>query len=126
MRRLLAILALGVPLLVGCGDHASATPESSCTPPPGGRCAGDVAWPGAIHVSSDGRRLTGIVSCGGTLTETETTDRVTIRLHVGAMGPGTMSCARVRVGVGLSAPLGDRTVVDAVSSRTVHVIHARA
>jgi len=91
-------------------------------PPAGGRCAADVAWPGPIELSADGRRLHGIVLCGGTLHASESADRVTIRLHVGALGAGVMSCARVDVGVSLAAPLGSRTVVDAVSGHDVRVV----
>jgi hypothetical protein len=123
MKRLLATMALGMALLSACGAHAVATPKpaDSCTPPAGGRCAGDVPWGRSIIVSADGRQLGGIVLCGGTLHATETDDRVTIRLHVGAMGPGTMTCARVSVEVTLREPLGTRTVVDAVTGRTVQV-----
>jgi hypothetical protein len=115
---LLLLLALG-----GCrwAGHTEAH-ESSCTPPAGGRCAADVAWPGPIDLSPDGRRLHGNVLCGGSLHATESGSRVVIRLHVGAMGPGTMACARVDVGVRLSEPLGSRTVVDAVSGSRVQVV----
>jgi hypothetical protein len=126
-RRLLLPLLLLVVAVSGCASHA-ATPRvdptpspASCSPPAGGRCAADVAWPRAIHLSSDGRRLHGRLICGGTLHAVETADRVTIRLHVSAMGPGTMSCAMIDVGVRLDSPLGDRVVVDAVSGRVVHV-----
>lgn len=74
-------------------------------------------------MSTDGRRLHGIVLCGGVLHATETSDRVTLRLHVGAMGPGAMSCARVDVGVQLHTPLGSRTVVDGVSGNAIRVMH---
>jgi hypothetical protein len=72
-------------------------------------------------MSPDGRRLHGVVLCGGTLRATESADRVTITLHVGAMGPGMMSCAMVDVSVRLATPLGDRTVVDGVTGQVVHV-----
>jgi hypothetical protein len=75
-----------------------------------------------MHVSPDGRRLHGVVGCGGTLHATESADTVTITLHVGAMGPGMMSCAMVDVGVRLAHPLGSRTVVDAVSGHDVKVL----
>jgi hypothetical protein len=127
-RRLLLPLLLLVVALSGCASHATTAPHTqptpaptSCTPPPGGRCAADVAWPGPIHLSADGQRLHGIVNCGGTLRATESADTVTITLHVGRMGPGTMSCARVDVGVHLAAPLGQRTVVDGVSGKPVRV-----
>lgn len=129
-RRLLPSLLLLVVVLSGCASHAAAappadpTPTASCTPPAGGRCAADVRWPGAIHVSADGRRLHGVVGCGGTLHATETADTVTLTLHVGAMGPGTMSCAMVDVGVHLAAPLGQRTVVDGVSGAPLRVVGA--
>jgi hypothetical protein len=128
-RRLLVPLLLLLVALSGCASHAAAAPRPdptpspvSCTPPAGGRCAGDVGWPGAIHVSADGRRLHGIVNCGGTLHATETAETVTLTLHVGAMGGGSMSCARVDVGVRLSSPLGQRTVVDAVSGKSLRVV----
>ena len=122
MRRLLVAVLLAVSL-TGCTWRTGATPHAdSCTPPAGGRCAADVAWPGSIELSADGRRLHGIVLCGGTLHASESADRVTIRLHVGALGPGMMSCARVDVGVRLAAPLGSRTVVDAVSGHDVRVV----
>jgi hypothetical protein len=125
MTRLLVVLLTTV-VLSGCGAHAATAPTATkpaatCTPPAGGRCAADVAWTGTIGVSADGRHLGGVVLCGGTLHVTETGDRVTIRLHVGALGPGAMACARVPVQVALDAPLGHRVVVDAVSGRTVRV-----
>jgi hypothetical protein len=97
-------------------------PGDACSPPAGGRCAQDAGWRGPLLVTPDGRRLHQEIICGGVLHATETADQVTIRLHLDAMGPGTMSCARVDVGVRLETPLGDRTVVDAVSGRTVRVI----
>ncbi|MGY2873168.1 hypothetical protein ACVW00_000358 [Marmoricola sp. URHA0025 HA25] len=122
MRGLAVVVALGA-LLSACGApshiHLGGT---GCTPPAGGRCAADVAWPGPIELSADGRRLHGIVLCGGTLHATETSHRVTVGLHVGAMGAGTMSCARVDVGVRLAAPLASRTVVDAVSGAVLRVV----
>jgi hypothetical protein len=129
-RRLLAPLLLLVIALSGCAAHAATAPRtdptpspmSFCTPPAGGRCAADVAWPGSIRASADGRRLHGVINCGGTLRATETADTVTLTLHVGAMGPGTMSCARVDVGVHLASPLGQRTVVDGVSGSTLRVV----
>lgn len=128
-RRLLLPLLLLVIALSGCASHAAAAPHTqptptpaSCTPPAGGRCAADVAWSGPIHVSADGQRLHGAVGCGGTLRATESTDTVTITLHVGKMGPGTMSCALVDVGVHLKSPLGQRTVVDGVSGKSVRVV----
>jgi hypothetical protein len=117
-------------MLGGCGFALQGTggrPSATCTPPAGGRCAADVAWPGHILVTPDGRRLHGRVPCGGTLSlVAQTSSRVTIRLHVGAMGPGTMSCALPDVGVRLDAPLRGRTVYDAVSGRSVPVEVARA
>jgi hypothetical protein len=77
-----------------------------------------------ISLSTDGHRLHGVITCGGTLHATETDDTVTITLHVGAMGPGTMLCARVDVSVRLAQPLGQRTVVDAVSGRVIQVLSA--
>jgi hypothetical protein len=38
------------------------------------------------------------------------------------MGGGSMSCAMVDVGVRLSSPLGQRTVVDAVSGKSLRVV----
>jgi hypothetical protein len=128
-RRLLVPLLLLLLVVSGCASHAVAAPRpeptpsrAACTPPAGGRCAADVRWPGAIHVSADGRRLYGVINCGGTLKVTETADTVTLTLHVGAMGPGTMSCARVDVGVRLASPLGARSVVDAVSGTPLRVV----
>jgi hypothetical protein len=129
-RRLLLPLVLAVLALSGCAFGAAAAPNtaptpsptSTCTPPAGGRCAADVAWSGAIHVSPDGQRLHGVVGCGGTLRAIETADTVTITLHVGAMGPGMMSCAMVDVGVRLARPLGSRSVVDGVSGHDVTVL----
>ncbi len=129
-RRLLAPLLLLVIVLSGCAVHAATatrpdptpSPTSTCTPPPGGRCAADVAWPGLIRISADGRRLHGVVNCGGTLRATETADTVTLTLHVGKMGPGTMSCARVDVGVRLASPLNGRTVVDRVTGHRLRVV----
>jgi hypothetical protein len=130
-RRLLLPLLLLVLALSSCASHAATAPHvtptpspASCSPPAGGRCAADVAWPGSIQVSADGRRLHGVINCGGTLHATETSDKVTITLHIGAMGPGTLSCARVDVGVTLVAPLGPRTVIDGVSGKTLRVVGA--
>jgi hypothetical protein len=125
VKRLLVVL-LTTAVLSGCGTHAATVPTetepaAACTPPAGGRCAADVAWPGTIGVSADERHLGGFVLCGGSLHATATDDRVTIRLHVGALGPGAMACARVPVRVALDAPLGHRVVVDAVTGRTIRV-----
>ncbi|HEY3531374.1 MAG TPA: hypothetical protein VGK78_19685 [Nocardioides sp.] len=122
MRRLLAVVLLAA-ALSGCGGHATATPRTTCPPPAGGRCAQDIAWHGPIYLTPDGRRLHQLILCGGTLHATETTDSVTIRLHLGAIGAGAMSCAKVDVGVRLRAAVGDRTVVDSVSGRVVRVVH---
>lgn len=124
MKHLLPVLLLTTAALSGCGAHAATEPTAACTPPAGGRCAADVAWSGPIQVQPGGRRLQGVVQCGGTLRATETTDRVTITLHVGAVPAGAMSCARVVVGVSLADPLGSRTVVDSVSGRTIRVVPA--
>jgi hypothetical protein len=120
-RRLLPVLMLLL-ALTGCRWLTATEAASSCTPPAGGRCAGDVAWHGPIHLSADGRRLHARVSCGGVLHATENPTTVTVRLHVGAMGPGSMSCAVPDLGVRLASPLGDRTVVDAVSGQTLRVV----
>jgi hypothetical protein len=126
MRRLLSCAVLAV-ALTSCGSRDGSfvdgrPPPSSCTPPAGGRCAADVPWPGPIDVTTDGRLLHGIIDCGGTLTAvTQSSDRVTVRLHVDARGPGMMSCARVDVGVRLTDPLGGRPVYDAVSGRRIRV-----
>ena len=128
-RRLVVPLLLLVIALSGCAVHAATAPRtdptpsptSTCTPPAGGRCAADVAWPGSIQVSTDGRRLHGVINCGGSLRAVETADTVTLTLHVGAMSAGSMSCARVDVGVRLASPLGQRTVVDAVSGQRIRV-----
>jgi hypothetical protein len=126
-RSVLPALLLGA-VLAACGTTQSVEPKSgppaSCTPSPGGRCAGDVPWAGPLHVSADGRRLHGVVGCGGTLHATETGDTVTVTLHVGALGPGMMTCARVDVGVTLGQPLGRRHVVDGVSGQPVQVASA--
>jgi hypothetical protein len=126
MTRRLLLLLLVVIALAGCRWHAAAEPHAtaSCTPPVGGRCAGDVPWHGPILLSSDGRRLHARVNCGGVLHATQTDTTVTLRLHVGAMGPGSMSCAVPDIGVRLAAPLGDRTVVDAVGGGVVQVVRA--
>jgi hypothetical protein len=129
-RRLLAPLLLLVIALSGCAVHAATatrpdptpSPTSTCTPPAGGRCAADVAWRGSIQISADGRRHHGVIICGGTLRASETADTVTLTLHVAKLGPGMMSCARVDVGVRLASPLGQRTVVDAVSGKSLRVV----
>jgi hypothetical protein len=115
-------------VLAGCRQHGSdpqsgGPPPASCTPPPGGRCAADVAWTGPIDVSADGLRLHRMLPCGGTLHATETSDRVTLTLHVRAMPTGSLSCALVDVGVRLASPLGHRTVVDSVSGHTLRTVH---
>jgi hypothetical protein len=128
VRHSLATSAVAVLLLGGalsaCGGE-SAPSSVDCTPPAGGRCAADVAWPGPIYSSHGGQVLEGVILCGGTLHATETRGRVTIRLHVGAVGPGAMSCARVEVGIRLSAPVGHREVLDAVTGHAVHVVAGR-
>jgi len=123
-RRILAPLLLVVLALTACHGHTSSAPQAdpSCTPPVGGQCAGDVAWRGPLKISPDGRRLHGYVGCGGTLRADETAETVTITLHVAALGPGMRTCALADVGVQLASPLGDRTVVDAVSGQQVRVI----
>jgi hypothetical protein len=113
-------------VLTACSGHAAAAPvAAACTPPAGGRCAGDVPWPGPITLSADGTRLHGRVLCGGTLHATEQGDTVTIRLHVGAMRPGMMSCASVDVGTRLPTPLTHPEVVDATDGHRIPVDHAR-
>lgn len=127
MRRTIVVALLMGAILSACGAKQSVEvtgpppPSSSCTPSGGGRCAGDVPWTGRIHLSADGRRLHGIVNCGGTLHATETSDTVTLTLHVRALRPGMMSCARVDVGVTLAQPLGQRKVIDAVSGQPIQV-----
>jgi hypothetical protein len=125
MRRTVVIALLMGALLSACGAKRSvevtSPPPASCTPSPGGRCAADVAWTGRIQVSADGQRLHGLVNCGGTLHATETGDTVTLTLHVNALRPGMMSCARVDVGVTLDQPLGQREVLDGVSGRPIQV-----
>lgn len=122
-RRLLMPLILPVLALSGCRwPGPAASPSAPCSPPAGGRCAADVAWSAPIHLTPGGMRLHGDVGCGGVLHATETSDRVTITLHVGAVPAGAMSCAVVDVGVRLGAPLGSRSVVDGVSGRTVRVV----
>jgi hypothetical protein len=123
--------AIAVVALAGCAPalhgQAGPPPRATCTPPAGGRCAADVAWPGHILAGSRGRLLHGVINCGGTLAVVQqSASRVTVRLHVGAMGPGTMSCARVDVGARLSAPLGNRPVYDAVSGRRLQVDGSRS
>jgi hypothetical protein len=126
MHRLLPTLAVVALLVTGCGAHdvVTVTPPptlSTCAPPAGGRCAGNVAWRGPMTVTPDGRTLTGVVLCGGTFHATESRDRVMLRLHVGAIGPGAMLCARVDVRVTLARPLGGRRVYDAVSGDLVRI-----
>lgn len=84
-----------------------------------------MAWRGPIQLAPDGRTLHGIVLCGGTLDATESAGRVDLRLHVGAIGPGGMMCARARVSVRLSEPLGGRPVYDAVSGDRIAVVRAQ-
>ncbi len=124
MTRLLLLPLVMLLALTGCRWDGVAEPQAtaSCTPPAGGRCAADVAWHGPILLSAGGRRLHARVSCGGVLHATETPTTVTLRLHVGAMGPGSMSCAVPDIGVRLATPLGDRPVVDAVSGQTLRVV----
>lgn len=126
IRRSIAPVLLLVLALSGCASHAAVAPPPhptpGCSPPAGGRCAADVAWRGPIHLTSDGLRLHARVGCGGVLHESETADTVRIRLHVGKMPPGSMSCALLDVGVRLAAPLGNRTVVDAVTGSVVRVV----
>ena len=117
-------------VLAGCGHDVAGTtptghPTSSCSPPAGGRCAADVAWPGPISVAQGGRVLHGIINCGGTLAVLQqTADRVTVRLHVDAMGAGSMSCARVDVSAHLAAPLAGRPVYDEVTGHQIRVVGA--
>jgi hypothetical protein len=125
MRRTVVVALLMGAILSACGAKQSETatdpPPASCTPSAGGRCAADVPWTGRIQLSDGGRRLHGIVNCGGTLHAVETSDTVTLTLHVSALRPGMMSCARVDVGVTLAQPLGARKVVDAVSGQPIQV-----
>ncbi|HET9840523.1 MAG TPA: hypothetical protein VFQ01_00815 [Nocardioides sp.] len=124
-RRLLLAWVLLL-LLTGCRWHgAEGTKSTSCTPPAGGWCAQDSAWSGPIYLTRDGLRLHQVIICGGTLHASETADRVYLRLHLGAIGAGAMSCAKADVGVRLESPLGDRTVVDSVGGRVVRVVRGR-
>ena len=124
MIRLVLATLLAAPVLAGCGGHAEAKPPA-CASYGGGRCAEDVAWSGPIYLTRNGMRLHQVIICGGTLHASETADKVYLRLHLGEMGPGSMSCAKVDVGVRLAQPLGHRTVVDSVGHRAVHVSQGR-
>jgi len=122
-RRLLVPLLLVMLVLSACrGPAVAPRTDASCSPPAGGRCASDLAWRDPLQISADGRRLYGgRVACGGRLRAVETADRVTVTFHVSRMGPGTMTCALVDVGVRLASPLDGRPVYDAVSGRQIRV-----
>jgi hypothetical protein len=122
MSRVLGLLLLIAVVLTGCRWDASARPQASCSPAAGGRCAQDVPWHGSIDLTRNGHTLHGVIECGGTLHATETDTRVLIRLHVGAVGPGAMSCALVDVRVHLAEPLGSRVVYDTIGHHTVSVV----
>jgi hypothetical protein len=124
-RRLLLAWVLLL-VLTGCRWHGAEGPDSTfCIPPAGGRCAHDSAWSGPIYLTRDGLRLHQVIVCGGTLHASETADHVYLRLHLGAIGAGEMSCARADVGVRLASPLGDRTVLDSIGGHVIRVVRGR-
>lgn len=80
MRRMIPLLVVLVLTPLSACGLAWSRHAAECVPPAGGRCAADVAWSGPIEVSADGRRLHGIVLCGGVLHATETINRVILTL----------------------------------------------
>lgn len=94
-------------------------------PPAGGRCGGPEPLQ-AVSVGADDRRLATVVMCGGSLRLSETPNAVLVTYVASAVGPGAMSCARVRLTARLAAPLARRPVVDATSGDRVPVTQCTA
>lgn len=106
------------------GRHGSPTPRT-CTAPAGGRCPGaeqlSTALVGHLHLSRDGRTISGRFRCGGRMIERQTATRVTITYLASRVGPGALACALVPVSVRAASPIGAREIVDGVTQRPLHV-----
>jgi hypothetical protein len=121
IRRIPIIGAMCVLALAGCASNSQESPPraSSCTPPAGGRCAGPegvgAALVGDLSAGKDGRTIRGRFQCGGQLEASETPQRITVTYVASQVRAGAMLCALVPLSVHLAAPVGSRTVVDAVT-----------
>lgn len=139
---MLAFIARGgLALLVALtGEGLTACPTThACVPPAGGRCAGPEPLPappsptrpgghltvGGVAVTPDGRTLTVMVLCGGTLRLHEGA-AVSVTYVAGAVGAGAMSCALVPLTAQLRQPLGARRLVDGVSGRALRPVVCHA
>lgn len=76
---------------------------------------------GSVEVSADGRTLGIMTNCGGRLTASRTSTRVTVTYTASRVGPGAMACARVQLSAVLDAPLGSLPVYDSVSGERLGV-----
>ena len=111
-------------LLAGCASSGGRAPAgghpsgSTCTPPAGGRCAGPLPV-AELAVEKSGRRLVGVFMCGGDFSARETTATVYVTYLASAVGAGGMSCARIKLAVLLTQPLGNRRVIDTTTGHAV-------
>jgi hypothetical protein len=64
--------------------------------------------------------------CGGWLRASETATSVRVTYVAGAVGPGAMSCALVRLTARLAQPLGNREVLDTTSGDRLMVTHCKS
>jgi len=129
-RRLAA--ALVVPGMITTLLMVGGCAATGCTPPAGGRCAGQQPLPpdqldtsskvlfSGVGMSPDGRTIIVIVQCGGRLVARESKNEVLLTWIAGSVGPGVMSCANVPLTAHLRRPLGGRPVIDGVTSSRLH------
>jgi hypothetical protein len=114
-----ALLMAGGLCLVGCDDAAK---QTTCTPPAGGRCPGPAPIP-PVQISADPteRQLSGVFMCGGELTASETSTRVTLVYTASAVSAGAGSCRSVTLDARLSSPIGGRSVIDGTTGEPLLV-----
>jgi hypothetical protein len=114
----------------GASVHVLPSPPTSPTPShvvdgckfiAGGRCGGPTAISIPIYVREGEHVLHARFMCGGKLQAAETSTEVRLTWVASRVGSGAMSCAMVDLAAQLPSALGNRSVVDAVSGRTLVV-----
>lgn len=118
MRWLIVVLCAVVVTAV-CSSCAG----PSCSPPAGGRCRHPMPVDGgSVAPSADGRTLSIMTNCGGTLTASRTPTRVTLTYTASAVGKGGLACARRPISVILDTPVGSLPIYDSVSGQRLTVV----